>query len=299
MQIERIGTPSAECFRRDFVEPNRPVVLVDALRDWAALVKWTPEYLRERVGPKPVSVFAAPDGRFSGHFGTRGERLPFDQFLDLAFGIKPSDEVYYLQQSPLAYFSELSLDVTTPALVRPDLAGACNLWIGGRGATTVLHYDAQDNFLAQVHGRKEVTLFPPSELGNLYPFPVLSGAPHHSRVDIDAPDRKGFPRFRPERARHVSIDEGEMLFLPNCWWHQVRSAEPSISVNFFWRAMWQAWARAPMLRMLPSFGRFIGRRLLEIAREDAGKLGRRLVARAAPSLLGAATAPSFRRTIRR
>jgi hypothetical protein len=221
--------------------------------------------------------------RFSGHFGTKAERLPFDQFIDLAFENKPGDRVYYLQQSPIAYFSELDLDFKTPVLVSSSLLGARNLWIGGRGATTVLHYDAQDNFLAQVRGRKDVTLFPPSELGNLYPFSVLSGAPHHSQVDIDAPDRARFPRFRADRALHVSLAEGEMLFIPNCWWHQVRSAEPSISVNFFWRAMWKAWARAPMLRMMPNFGRFIGRRLVQMAREDAGKLRRGLIARLASS----------------
>lgn len=32
----------------------------------------------------------------------------------------------------------------------------------------MLHYDDYENLLCQIRGRKEVILFPPSDIGNLY-----------------------------------------------------------------------------------------------------------------------------------
>lgn len=36
------------------------------------------------------------------------------------------------------------------------------------GTTAVLHYDDYENLLCQIRGTKEVVIFPPSDLENLY-----------------------------------------------------------------------------------------------------------------------------------
>lgn len=276
--IERIEAPHRETFQREFVAANRPVIVAGAMQDWPALSTWAPEHLKKLVGSRAVQVFASEDGRFSGHFGSKAVSLPFDDFIDHAYGMKPTGLVYYMQQRPLGrFFPELVGDTRVPGLV-PEEFSSRLLWIGARGATTVLHYDAQDNFLTQVSGRKHITLFPPSELWRLYPYPMLSSAPHHSQVNIDAPNRSRFSRFRPEQAIEFVLAPGEMLFLPNGWWHQVRSLDPSISVNFFWRARWQAFLSSPMLRMMPNLGRFLGKRIVQVSREEAQKLPRRIAA---------------------
>ena len=44
--IDRRGNVDAAEFRRDYLQPRRPVVLTDALRQWPALREFTPEFFR-------------------------------------------------------------------------------------------------------------------------------------------------------------------------------------------------------------------------------------------------------------
>jgi len=55
-----------------------------------------------------------------------------------------------------------------------------------------------------------------------------------SYVDCDNPDYEKFPKFREARAWEGMLNPGEILYLPARWWHQVRSLQDAISVNFWW-----------------------------------------------------------------
>jgi Cupin-like domain len=116
-----------------------------------------------------------------------------------------------------------------------------NLWWGPGGHTEPLHYDSGDGTLVQLHGVKNVALFPPAQTRNLYPFPLRRKgiAPWFSRVYIDEPNFKLYPRLRealPHRV-DVTLQPGQVLFIPANWWHEV-SAEADdyvCSVNRFWK----------------------------------------------------------------
>src|SRR5690606_25176364 len=41
---------------------NTPVVLTQAISEWPALQKWTPEYLRERYGDVQIEIVEGRDG---------------------------------------------------------------------------------------------------------------------------------------------------------------------------------------------------------------------------------------------
>src|SRR5690349_5471344 len=45
--------------------------------------------------------------------------------------------------------------------------------------------------------------------------------------------------FRSPR-HEVTLNPGEVLFLPSRWWHHVRSLERALSVNFWWAKGWLA-----------------------------------------------------------
>ena len=53
-----------------------------------------------------------------------------------------------------------------------------------------LHFDIMDNILCQVKGSKRVTLFPPSEVGNLYVKGSVSEV-----IDLDNVSQPQFPLF--------------------------------------------------------------------------------------------------------
>ncbi|HEX8555798.1 MAG TPA: cupin-like domain-containing protein, partial [Sphingomonas sp.] len=90
-----------------------------------------------------------------------------------------------------------------------------------------------------VAGRRRFTLFPPSQVANLYVGPLehtISGQPV-SMVDLDAPDFDRFPRFADaqQSALIADLDPGDALYVPSLWWHHVKSAERfNLLVNYWW-----------------------------------------------------------------
>jgi len=129
------------------------------------------------------------------------------------------------------------------------------LRVASEGTALWTHYDTHDNLLAQVVGRKTVTLWPPEAA----PFLYVQGS--SSRVDYALEEDRGvhggsavkagsgctfdavrFPAFRSALAsrRVVELGPGEALFVPALWFHHVAAdaregSGPSIAVNAFWR----------------------------------------------------------------
>ncbi|KAA0197583.1 hypothetical protein HAZT_HAZT001660 [Hyalella azteca] len=80
--------PSPLCLARDYVGANKPLLMRGAVAHWPAVSKWTPQYLRDRVGDVAVSVAVTPNGYAdapsAGHLVLPQERVvPFAAFLDV------------------------------------------------------------------------------------------------------------------------------------------------------------------------------------------------------------------------
>ncbi len=101
------------------------------------------------------------------------------------------------------------------------------------------HYDTSDNLACCVYGRRRFILFPPDQVGNLYIGPIdqtLAGRPA-SLVDFADVDEQRYPRFSEalESASYVDLFPGDVLFIPNLWWHHVSSLESvNLLVNYWW-----------------------------------------------------------------
>lgn len=109
------------------------------------------------------------------------------------------------------------------------------MWIGPAGKVTPLHHDLTNNFIAQVVGRKQLMVAPASEVERLY-----NDRHVFSRIDdLEDPGLHfgQFPRLSGGRACPVTLEPGEVLFMPLAWWRQIRSLTFSVTVtytNFLW-----------------------------------------------------------------
>ena len=114
------------------------------------------------------------------------------------------------------------------------------LWLG-TAAQVVAHFDPNENIACVVAGRRRFTLFPPDQIGNLYPGPFdfnPGGAPV-SMVDFDHPDLVRYPRFADalSAALTVELEPGDALYIPYLWWHQVDAlGSINMLVNYWWNA---------------------------------------------------------------
>ena len=116
---------------------------------------------------------------------------------------------------------------------------------------TPAHYDEQQNFFAQLCGRKRVILFPPGEFGALYPFPDHHPNDRQSQVDLyayetDADARRRFPRFAGVRGVEALLGPGDVLHIPQYWWHHIENLDHGcVSLNFWFKDSGAGAAAAP------------------------------------------------------
>lgn len=229
-------------FHYEYVRTARPLHLTNTTGSWRAR-NWTVEHLRETIGQKRVRMFYNRNSTFdynsgSGTGAVTIKRLPFADALELIYSEKGGN--YYIQQQNIATeFPELLADIDRPFLLNQwKVIDFTNIWIGGKGCRTPLHYDMHDNFLVQVSGRKRIDLFSPDQSGNLYPAAgdILQ---HCSRVNVFAPDFGSYPLYEEAERQKLQIilEAGDTLYIPAKWWHAVESLEPSISVNFWWHSL--------------------------------------------------------------
>lgn len=107
------------------------------------------------------------------------------------------------------------------------------LWWGPAGGRTGLHADLDPfNVLCQVVGVRSVTLWPPGQRGLLYPGTKYDRGAELSLVDVwDNEAHRKFPLFAKARNVTITLEAGDILFIPNGWWHTTETLEHSIAVT--------------------------------------------------------------------
>ncbi|KAK4799454.1 hypothetical protein SAY86_024819 [Trapa natans] len=129
-------------------------------------------------------------------------------------------------------------DIHVPSILGKRKVSSINLWLNCSKARSSTHYDPHHNLLCIVSGRKQVVLWPPSTSHMLYPMPLYGEASNHSSVALDCPNFSVYPRAKNmmEYSQTVMLHAGDVLFIPEGWFHQVDSAELTIAVNFWWQS---------------------------------------------------------------
>mmetsp|Transcript_22324 Transcript_22324/g.75146 ORF Transcript_22324/g.75146 Transcript_22324/m.75146 type:complete len:446 (-) Transcript_22324:374-1711(-) len=108
------------------------------------------------------------------------------------------------------------------------------LLVGQKGNVTPAHYDEQQNLLAQLVGRKRVLLFPPEAWRQLYPYPRCHPHDRQTLLDFAAPDLGRFPRFAEARPLEAVLGPGDVLYIPQYWWHYVENLDAATVSVTFW-----------------------------------------------------------------
>ena len=120
---------------------------------------------------------------------------------------------------------------------------AVNFWLGSAASTTALHKDNYENIYVQILGQKHFVLLPPVDAPCVAEKEVLAGtyAPSSpssldslkiqiddpeayvpfATWDPDVPDRNATPFSQYAQPMRVTLEEGDMLYLPALWYHKV------------------------------------------------------------------------------
>ncbi|KAI0427927.1 Clavaminate synthase-like protein [Xylaria sp. FL1042] len=166
---------------------------------------------------------------------------------------RPVKQLYVAQFDIQSLPIELREDLPIPEIVdrvgKGDVYNS-SIWLGLQPTYTPLHRDPNPNLFCQLFGAKAVRLLRPRVGQWVFQDVRRSvGTAGNSRIRgpemMDGPERDGLHRAiwaEPDASREIwqaILNPGDALFIPQGWWHSVRSvghnAEVNASANWWFR----------------------------------------------------------------
>ncbi len=228
-EIERVKTISKEDFYNQYVKKQKPVVIEQLTHDWPAYKKWKLNYIKEIAGDKNVPLY---DDRPVSHK---------DGFNEAHATMKMADYVDLLESKPTNYRIFLyNLMKEVPVLKNdfkwPDIGLRLvkqlpMLFFGGENSKVFIHYDIDFSNILHFHfnGKKRCILFAPDQTPYLYKVPhsLIS----REDIDFDNPDFNKFPALKHAKGLVADLEHGEMLYMPEGYWHYMKYVTPGFSMS--------------------------------------------------------------------
>jgi hypothetical protein len=236
----------AKNISRDF--PSYPIAELLRLHEKTETEK---ESATETEAVIPADILCTPTGKeFSGE-ESKLEFISLNliQFLE---GFQASQQGHphwlqnltdiqlYLSQLSLSTFYSL-LHIPCPPLPSPivtSLSGGSqsyqvdgNIWMNITSVQSSLHYDGNHNILIVCQGWKEITLLSPEYSSLLSGHPISSVACNHSHLSHEKMEE--IIQLHSLPCLRIRLEEGEALFIPEGWWHQVCSGSCTYAINYW------------------------------------------------------------------
>eukprot|EP00049_Salpingoeca_infusionum_P016098 m.324128 g.324128 ORF g.324128 m.324128 type:complete len:519 (+) comp16008_c0_seq4:132-1688(+) len=173
-----------------------------------------------------------------------------------------------------AYLEYTEIASTMPSLLK-DLPGVAplghlletkhvNMWLSDGNTVGKLHFDAFENIMGMLRGSKTFIVYPPYNNTQLYEAHIPEAKLAYnlgtdtftrehlmdstsmvmSPVDLQRPNPERFPEFRHATSISCHVQEGDALFLPSFWWHEVVSApntkeHRNLAVNYWFQPIFE------------------------------------------------------------
>lgn len=219
--------PSAADFYHNFVHRRQPVVIRHGADHWPAVKLWENEtYLSSKFGSTIFTVEYRK--KFKNEFPVR-RPLSLDEFLK----VYRSDNVYLDSAFPTK--AAMLSDILLPSILNcheiSSQIDSVNLLLNSGDANSALHHDGYENIITLISGTKKVFLIN-STYSNDLSADQYAVTPGVLPVDPEKLDLQANPKLAHIPYYEVTLNKGDMLYIPQYWWHVVRSYEaPNIAVN--------------------------------------------------------------------
>ncbi|MBD2525709.1 cupin-like domain-containing protein [Nostoc sp. FACHB-133] len=219
-----------------FSRANQPIIITEL--DFINAYQWDGENLSELMDNATLTLMESQsDGTFSGRSDNPKTSM-----------MRMSDYLSIIEQYPTRYqyagirvdpYPKLAEQVRIPESYGiTSLSKPCetNIWVGGKGCITRIHFDQVENLNVQLKGRKKFFLIPPNVKGMRArsPFSFQGHLSHYNLIDsIPSPEKQTIM----QQCIEVTLHQGEAIYIPFCWWHEVHYIDDlNINVNYWWFA---------------------------------------------------------------
>lgn len=227
--IPRVKSISKPDFIKQYLRPQKPVVIEQLSEDWPAFKLWDLDYMKNVAGDKTVPLYDDRPVDYKDGFNEAHAHMKMGDYIDL-LKTQPTKYRIFLWNI-LKEVPELQKDFKYPDLGLKFMKGLPMLFFGGKDSHTFMHYDIDLANIFHFHfeGSKEVILFDQEQSDFLYKVP-------HSlitREDIDFsnPDFKKWPALQKAKGFRATLSHGDVLFMPEGYWHYMKYITPGFSMS--------------------------------------------------------------------
>lgn len=231
--VTRIKNISCSDFRKTYVNRSIPVVITDIMSDWKALKKWSFEFFGNLNYSHPLHIEIGNILQDQTAF----EKQTIGNYIEKEIvdsNIGHSENKPYLSSFNIFHsFPDLEKDIDFSLLTSFNIKNIALIWIGPSGTITGFHTDWVDNLVAQIRGRKNFLLVSPDYNFQMYPSSKYDSRSKLSLINFKNYSSEQYPLFQEVKIFDATLNPGEMLFIPQGWWHHVEALEASITVNNF------------------------------------------------------------------
>ena len=228
-EVPRVKTISKEMFIKHYFKPQKPVVIERCIEDWPAFSKWNLEYIKTVAGNKIVPLYDDRPVNYKDGFNQPHASMKMSDYVDLLK--KEPTKFRIFLWNILKEVPQLQGDFRYPDFGLRLMKNLPMLFFGGRDSYTFMHYDIDLANIFHFHfeGEKQCILFDQKQNKHLYKVP-------HSlitREDIDFanPDFKKWPALKNAKGYVANLKHGEVLYMPEGWWHYMRYITPGFSMS--------------------------------------------------------------------
>lgn len=243
-------------FEKNYVKPQKPVILRGLWKKYPAYTKWNYNFFREVMGDTEVGLYSSTKADPSQTLSVPTVKMKFSDYLNLIKS-EPTDLRLFL--FPIFKFKpELLNDFSYPPITKGYIKLPF-MFFGPKNSVTRMHQDIDMSnvFLTQFEGRKRVILFSPDQSDLLYKLPFNV----HSTVDIEKPDFETYPGLKYVKGMSGILEYGDTLFMPSGYWHHIEYVEGGYGLSVRTRAT------SPALVLRGAYNLILQRRFDDIMRK--------------------------------
>ena len=262
-EIHRVKNITKEEFVKNYLKPQKPVVIENLIGDWPAYDKWSLDYIKEIAGNKEVPLYDDRPVTHEDGFNQAHAKMKMADYVDL-LKREPTNYRIFLYNI-MKEVPSLKKDFKFPKIGLRLIKQILMVFFGGENSKVFMHHDIDwANILHfHFHGKKQCILFPPDQTENLYKVP--HSLITREDIDFDNPDFDKFPVLKKAEGLVCSLEHGETLYMPEGYWHYMKYLTPGFSMSL------RALPRKPKHLLKAVYNVFIMRHFDNLMRRRKGQ----------------------------
>ncbi|CAB4040306.1 Hypothetical predicted protein, partial [Paramuricea clavata] len=230
---------SPQDFYMKYVVKHKPVVIKGAVKHWPAYKLWTDDYLERTYGDMMFNMETKDDDKYN---------IPKSMKLKEFLGIYHQADRYLVDEVPPDMRKEIILPLCLRCEEIDKYFFVSYFWFSQGNTSSAIHIDTDENMLCVVKGHKEVLMVSPEYSADLYAdssrvLGVLD-------INVASVDLEKYPRVKNVHYLKATVDEGDMVYIPQMWWHHVYSrVGRQQAVALWWKS--KPWLKNGVRKSVP------------------------------------------------